>query len=262
METQTLSATRRKDTGKGPAHRLRAQGLVPAILYGPRMETALGVAVKPDDLRVAINTPKKFNTIIQLKLDDGSERYVLFKAYEVDPVERKLLHADFLEVRLDEKVKVNVPVVLTGKPQGVVDGGILSQARYDIELWCLPKDIPVKIEIDVSPLKIGNSIHVKDLKLPPGVEAKFQTNFTIAAVVAPEKEEEVAAPAAAVEGAVVEGAAAVPGAAPGAPGAAPAAGAAPGAPGAAPGAPGVAPAAGKAAAPGKGAEAKGGKEKK
>jgi len=156
MDTQTLSVTRRTDTGKGPARRLRMKGLVPAILYGPKMESALGIAVKPDDLRAAINTPRKFNTIIQMKLDDGSERYVLFKAFETDPVERKLLHADFLEVRLEEKVKVAVPVVLVGKPVGVTDGGILSQARYEIELWCLPKDIPEKLEIDVSALKIGN----------------------------------------------------------------------------------------------------------
>ena len=156
MDTQTLSVTRRTDTGKGPARRLRMKGLVPAILYGPKMESALGIAVKPDDLRAAINTPRKFNTIIQMKLDDGSERFVLFKAFETDPVERKLLHADFLEVRLEEKVKVAVPVVLVGKPVGVTDGGILSQARYEIELWCLPKDIPEKLEIDVSALKIGN----------------------------------------------------------------------------------------------------------
>jgi large subunit ribosomal protein L25 len=258
MDTQTLSVTRRTGTGKGPARRLRMQGLVPAILYGPKMESALGIALKPDDLRTALNTSRKFNTIIQLKLDDGSQRFVLFKAFETDPVERKLLHADFLEVLLDEKIKVKVPVVLIGKPVGVTDGGILSQARFDIELWCLPKDIPEKLEIDVSALKIGHSVHVKDLKLPSGVETKFQSNFAIAAVVAPEKEEEVAAPAVTAEGVAVEGAA-VPGAAPGAPGAAPAAGAAAGA---APGAPGAAPAAaGKGAAPAKGGD-KGGKDKK
>ncbi len=265
MEMRTLAGTLRKETGKGPARRLRHKGLVPAILYGRRMKEATGIAVNPDELREALNTPQKRNTIISLKLEDGSERYVLFKAFEVEPVYRQLLHVDFVEVKLDEKVKVKVAVVLSGKPVGVVDGGILSQARYELEVLCLPNDIPEKIEIDVTDLKIGHSVHVKEVKFPPGVEGKYETNFTIAAVVAPEKEE-VAAPAAVpgVEAAAAPGALpgapgavpAAPGAAPAAPGAAQVAGQKPGAPGAASGAPAAAPAAEKA--PQKG----GGKEKK
>lgn len=257
MQTSVLSATLRNETGKGPARRLRAKELIPAILYGPHVKQAVGLAVNPDQLRKAIATPKKFNTIITLKLDDGSERPVLFKTYDVDPVFRTILHADFLELRLDEKIKVKVPLVLTGKPVGVVDGGILSQARYELEVWCLPKDIPEKVEIDVTALKIGHSLHVKDVKFPPGVEGKYAVNFTVAAVVAPEKEEEVAA--AAVPGAEAEAAAALGEAVPGAPVAAPAPGAAPAAAGAAPasGKPGAASAARAApgAAPAKGATA-------
>ena len=152
---------------------------------------------------------------------------MLLKDHQYDPVQHlKLLHADFLEVRTDEKTRVEIPVILTGRAQGVTDGGILQQNRRFLQVLALPNQIPLKIEVDVTSLKIGQSIHVADLKMPPGAELKYATNFTIAVVSAPEKEEVVAP----VVAAVVEGAAAAPaagGAAPGAPGAAaPAAGAA------------------------------------
>src|SRR5262249_48425608 len=154
---------------------------------------------------------------------------------------REMLHADFIDVRENEQVKVNVPLVLTGRPVGVTEGGILSQSRRELEVYALPAAIPQQIEADVSAMKIAQSLHINDVKLPQGVRVKSHVNFTIAVVSVPEKEEVVAPVAAAP----------VPGApeAPGAPGAAPAAGDAKAA-----GAPGAAPAAGAAKAP----EGKGG----
>jgi large subunit ribosomal protein L25 len=256
-ENNVVTAQRREGKGKGPARRLRAQGLIPAVVYG-RKSTPTHLAVDPAAIMKAIETPHRFNTVLTLRMD-GSDKHVLFKDYEVDPVSRKLLHADFLEVKLDEPVTVEVPVVTTGRAQGQTDGGILSIAAHEIVVEALPAKIPVKIEVDVTELKIGQSIHISELKPPEGVKFKFATDYVVAFVAVPEKEEVVAPVVAAVPGAVpgAEGAAAAPGA-PGAPGAAP------GAPGAAPGAPGAAaaaPAAGAAPVPGA-PPAKGGKGEK
>jgi large subunit ribosomal protein L25 len=236
-----LKATVRTEAGKGPSRRLRAKELIPAVLYGRHTEKPLHLAVDPAALKAALDTPKRLNTILTLKLDDGGEKTVLVKDYQTDIVQHDLLHADFLEVRLDDKVLVKIPLAYVGLPVGVTEGGILQTMRRELEVLAVPTNIPDKIEVDVAGLKIGGSLHVKDVKFPEGVAPKFTVNFAIAAVVAPEKEEVVAAP---TEVAAVPGAPAVPGAAPAAgvaAGAAPAAGAA----GAAPAAGAVPAAAGK-----------------
>lgn len=226
----TVTAERRDAKGKGPARRLRQKGLIPAVVYGRKHEPT-HLAVDPAALMKAIETPHRFNTVLTLKMD-GSEKHVLFKDWSVDPVSRRLLHADFLEVKLDEPVKVDVPVVTTGRAVGQAEGGILSLATHEIVLEALPAKIPVRIEVDVTNLKIGQSIHVSQLTPPEGVKFKYATDYVVAFVAVPEKEEVVAPVAAAVPGAPAEGAAAAaPGAAPAAAGAAPAAaGAAPAAP--------------------------------
>jgi large subunit ribosomal protein L25 len=238
MAENIVTAERREEKGKGPARRLRQKGLIPAVVYGRKQEPT-HLAVDPTVLLKAIETPHRFNTVLTLKLD-GADKHVLFKDYTVDPVTRKLLHADFLEVKLDEPVRVEVPVVTTGRAAGQAEGGILSLATHEIVLEALPNKIPVRIEVDVTNLKIGQSIHVADLTPPEGCKFRYATNYVVAFVAVPEKEE-VVAPVAAAPGAVpAEGAAA------------PAAGAAAPAPAAA-GAPAA------AAAPAtKGAEAKGG----
>ncbi len=214
----TLKARVRDQQGKGPARRLRAEGQVPGVVYR-RAQPPLAISLDPKALRAAVAGEHRFNTLLTLEIEGGTAagtRQVLLKAHQVDPVENlQLLHVDFLEVRSDEKIRVEIPVVLTGKPLGVVEGGILQQIRRFLQVLALPTHIPLKIEVDVSHLKIGQSIHVAELKMPEGAELKYQTNFTIAVVSAPEKEEVVVAPVvAAVEGA----AAAAPGA-PAAPGA-------------------------------------------
>ena len=254
QDTSTLKAQMRDKSGKGPARRLRAQGLVPAVCYGPYDKQPLMVAVDPEALAKAIATPHKFNTVIKLEVD-GQTRTVLFKDYEKDPVDGHVLHVDFLDVRMDQEVVVNVPVVLVGKPVGVTEGGILQQVSRTLPVICKPAQIPEKIEVDVSNLKIAESIHISDIKPPEGVRFKTNVikNATIAVVNIPEKEEVAPAPAAVPGAEAVAGAAAAPGApgaAPGAPGAAPAAGAAAPAAGAAGGA--AAPA--KGGAPDKGAK--------
>jgi large subunit ribosomal protein L25 len=214
VDKSTLEAKSREGAGKGAARKLRSQGMIPAVVYGKHLEKPLQVAVDPKSIRQAINTPHKFNTLITLKMD-GSSRQVLLKDYQMDPVSREILHADFIDVRETEKVKVNVPLVLVGKAVGTADGGLLTQARRELEVWALPQSIPEKIEADVTHLKIAMALHVNDIKLPEGVSVKTNVNYTLAVVSAPEREE-VAAPAAAA--APAAGAAAAPAAAAGKPG--------------------------------------------
>lgn len=199
LQPRPLNAKIRTGAGKGFARRTRASGLVPAVVYGPHLEKPMNIAVDAKETKAAIHTPKKLNTVLGLNVE-GKTITVLLKEFQLDPVSKELLHVDFIDVRENEQVKVKVPLVLTGKPEGVTNGGILSQIRRELEVWALPAAIPEKIEADVTALKIGGSLHINEVKLPSGVTVKTATNFTIAVVTAPEVEK-VAEPVAAAPGA-------------------------------------------------------------
>ncbi|MBS2025033.1 MAG: 50S ribosomal protein L25 [Deltaproteobacteria bacterium] len=188
MQTTTLSAQIRTASGKGPARQLRFKGLIPAVCYG-KSDKPVHLAVDPEKLAEAIATPHKFNTVIKLEIEGGQSRTVLFKDYEKDPLDGRVLHADFLDVRMDQEVVVQVPVILTGRPAGAAEGGILQQVARTLPVLCLPGNIPVKIEVDVSHLNIAESMHVSDIKAPAGVKFKVDGGATIAVVAIPEKEE-------------------------------------------------------------------------
>ncbi|WIG98572.1 50S ribosomal protein L25/general stress protein Ctc [Myxococcus sp. SDU36] len=207
--TSTLEAKPREGSGKGFARRLRAQGLIPAVVYGKHLEKPVHISVDPKAVRQAINTPHKFNTLIQIKVE-GGDRQVLLKDYQMEPVTRAILHADFLHVHPNEQVKVNVPLVLTGRAQGVADGGLLTQARREIEVWSLPAAIPERIEVDVTAMKIAEVLHINDLKLPQGVSVKTSVNYTLAVISAPEAAEAGPAAAAAATAAPAKDAKAAP----------------------------------------------------
>jgi large subunit ribosomal protein L25 len=185
-QSNVLTAEKREGKGKGPARRLRQKGLIPAVAYGKKGEPS-HLSVDPGLLMEAIDTPRKFNTLLTLKVE-GSEKFVLFKDYQVDPVTRRLLHADFLEVSLDVPVKVGVPVSVVGKAIGTAEGGILSVSAHEILVQALPTKIPEKIEVDVTPLKIGASLHISELKAPEGCSFKYSTDYVVAFVAIPEKE--------------------------------------------------------------------------
>lgn len=195
MNQTTLAAQVREKTGKGVAHRLRAAKQIPAVLYGPHAERPLPIAVDPKALREAIHTAHRFNTILTLQLDKGGERTALLRDYQMDPVSRELLHADFYEVALDKPVTVPVPLVLTGRAAGVAEGGVLAQSRRVVDVVCLPREIPVSIEHDVTDMKVNEAVHVSELKAPAGVKIRFVNDFAVAVLTAPEAE--VGAPAAA-----------------------------------------------------------------
>lgn len=222
MAGVTLNAEVRTETGKGPAHRLRASGKIPATIYGKKIK-AMGIAVNPRELYKAVSTDKGLNNIIHLKISGNSEHpeaTVLVKDLQIHPIKRVYLHADFIQVDVADEVTVKVPIHLVGKAEGIVEGGIIQHILREVELTSRVDSIPNFIECDITSLKIGSSFHLFDLQLPPGVKLAGKSNESVAACVAP-MAEEVAAPVAAAEG---DAAAA---AAPGAEGAAaaPAAGA-------------------------------------
>lgn len=207
MERPVLSAEIREGTGKGVARKLRAQGFIPAVFYGARSRT-LPLVVNPKELSGTLQTEAGGNVLIDLEIkrgDQSERKVVMVKELQFDPLQRKMLHADFYEVAMDVLVTVEVPIHLVGKPEGTKIGGILEQIRRTLEIQCLPGDIPKSIDIDVSALKIGDSIHVNDIQVE---KAKIlsDTNFTIATVVPPvaeEKKVEEVTPEA-VEGAEVK----------------------------------------------------------
>jgi len=199
MATAPLNATPRSERGKGGARKLRASGQVPGIIYGHGREPQpLSVNAREFDRlaeRVRITS-----TVIELSLDGRTAR-TLIRELQRDPIRRTVLHIDFQELVAGEKIVVSVPLRFNGTAEGVKEGGILEEVMHKVEVRVDPANIPDHIDVDVTSLTIGHSLHIGDLQLPPGVEVTDDPEQTIAVVSAPRAEEEPA-PAPVVEGAV------------------------------------------------------------
>jgi len=194
----SVTANPRTETGKGAARRLRNSGQIPAVAYGNGLP-ATTLAVAPKDVVTVLKSERGQNTVLQMKVNGGNELLVMIKDYTYHPVTRSLEHVDFVEVKLDQPVDVDVPLITHGKAVGVTLGGVLRQVYRTIPVRCVPDRIPLKIETDVTELKLGDATATKDLKLPEGVEVRLPAEQTLVSVVAPEKDrsEETAAPGAA-----------------------------------------------------------------
>jgi large subunit ribosomal protein L25 len=193
MERPLLSAEFREGVGKERARKLRTKGLIPAIFYSPRSQS-IPLVVDSKEFGKTLQTEAGENVLIDLSIrrgDQSERKVVMIKDIQVHPLKGTTLHTDFYEVTMDEIVTVEVPVHLVGKPEGIKVGGILEQVRRVIQIQCLPGDIPRRIDADVSSLKIGDSIHVQDIRVENG-KILFDTNFTIATVVPPAVEEKKA----------------------------------------------------------------------
>jgi large subunit ribosomal protein L25 len=193
MERPALTAEVREETGKGVARKLRARGLVPGVFYGPRTET-ISVIVNPRELAKSLQTEAGENVLIDLTIrkgDQADQKVVMVKEVQIDPLQRTALHADFYEVAMDEMITIEVPIHLVGRPEGVKMGGILDQVRRVVEIQCLPGDIPRSIDIDVSALKIGDSVRGSDLQVEKA-KILLDPAMTIATVVPPAAEEKKA----------------------------------------------------------------------
>jgi large subunit ribosomal protein L25 len=205
MPDIVVEARPRADFGKNVNRRLRAQGLIPGVLYGAR-KAAVPVAVSPREIGTILRSASGENTLFDLQLD-GSRRKVILKEFQVEPIKGRLLHADFYEVALDQALEVTVHVELAGVPVGVkVEGGILDFVTRELQVECLPTDIPEKIVVDVSELGMGKHVRVSEIKAPERVTILTDPDVVIAHVVAPRAEE--VAPAAEAAAVPAEGAAA------------------------------------------------------
>jgi large subunit ribosomal protein L25 len=201
----------RQQRGKGGAHKVRAAGKVPGVLYGRRQEP-VSVAFDGRLLVKALDKDKRRNTVFSLTLSGegkSEEITAMIRDAQIDPISQALVHVDFLRVDMNEEVHVTVPLALVGKAIGVVNGGQLHQSMHVLSVAAKPAAIPTKIEVDVSGLDIGSALHVSDLKLAAGVRALIDAKESVASVVAP-KAEKAEAETAAAEGAAApaEGAAA------------------------------------------------------
>ncbi len=198
MHEITLSAQKRPETGKDKVKKLRGQGRVPAVVYGHGQE-ARSITLDSKELLPLFKETSGENTIINLRLEDGSTLKTVIREAQTEPIRNRLLHLDLLEIRMDEKIKVKVPVETEGLPEGVKNqGGIMEHILDMVEVSCLPGDIPDKIVVDVSGLKVGQSLHVGDIKVDK-VEVVTDKSHVVATVIAPIVETAPAPEAEAVE---------------------------------------------------------------
>ncbi len=192
MELIELKTNIRTTVGNGPARRLRQTGQVPAVLYGPKTESVL-LSVNKSDLDLVLKKGRSSQIILNLVIQNNGETYTrpaMIKELQVHPVSRRYLHIDFYEIDMDRKITVGVRVVTTGKSVGVERGGILQIIRRELEVECLPFEVPESIVIDITDLDMGDSVHVKDISLDGDVEFLGESNLTVVTILTPKLEEE------------------------------------------------------------------------
>lgn len=194
MEKVILNAEIREELGKSKVKELRKAEVIPGIVYKDGKE-CVNLKVKSRDLLNVLHTAAGENVLITLKVKGDkkkAERACLIKELQRHPVKENILHIDLNEISLTEKIKVKVPVHSHGEPEGVVkDEGVLEHVLWEVEVECLPTDIPEKIEVEVAPMKIGDTIYVKDLTVPPAIKILNDPELTVLSVSPPAKEEVV-----------------------------------------------------------------------
>ena len=202
----TLEAVKRNTFGRNEAGRLRRAGQIPAVLYGGESKEGVSLAVDPKALSKILHSKSGVNTLISLKLDGKGDTRVLVKEYQLEPVSHRLIHADFYKVAMDKALKVTVPIHLEGEAKGVkAQGGVVEFVNREIEIECLPADIPEHITIDVTELMLHQGVRVreiatKDAKWKPVTDG----DLLIVHVVMPKVEEAPAVDAAAAPAAAAE----------------------------------------------------------
>lgn len=203
MASATLTASVRENSGKGVARSLRTSGRVPAVIYGHGRDPQ-PLSIDTRELEKLLSHISAENTVIELTVEGQGARTII-REIQRHPFKRQILHVDFQELVAGEKIIVRVPIILMGVPDGVrMDGGILDQTMRELEVEVDPSDIPNHIEIDVTKLVIGSSLHVSDIQLPPGVEIVGDEDASVAVVSAPRAVIETVAAEEAVTGAEPE----------------------------------------------------------
>jgi len=191
LELIELKANIRNFIGKSQARALRCAEKIPAVLYGPGTEPVL-LSVSVKDLEKALKKSTASQVVLNLTIHNGknNSRTAMIKELQIHPVSRNYQHIDFYEISMDRKIRVKVPVVAKGKSRGVEEGGILQIIRRELEILCLPTEIPETIEIDITDLDIGDSIHVKEIPFEGDIEIQADVNFTVITIVSPKAEVE------------------------------------------------------------------------
>jgi large subunit ribosomal protein L25 len=204
MSEITVEVEERATGGRSAARRLRREGRIPAILYGGGRE-ALPVSVRPGDVEQVLHGERGLNTLFHLRLEGKDlRRLVMVKEYQADPISDRIIHADFVRVDEDQMLQLRLSVRLEGTPDGVKnEGGVLDFVNREVNIRCLPKDIPDALHGDVSSLQIGQTLTVGDVEIPEGVEALDVPETVLVTISAPRKIEE---PVVAVEEEVAEAA--------------------------------------------------------
>jgi large subunit ribosomal protein L25 len=181
MEAPILQASRRNQSGKGVARKIRTQGMIPAVLYGGGENIPL--TLRPQELLKILTSGE--NTIFRLEIDGelGGDRQAIVRDLQRDPLKETLLHADLYRISMDVEITVSVPIVLQGMSREVSDvGGVINQLLHEIEIQCLPSLIPHELTIDVAHLGIGEVLHVRDLPVPQGIQVLAASDEVVASV--------------------------------------------------------------------------------
>lgn len=185
MEKVNLSAEIREKVGKGIARRLRQKGKLPAVLYKGGSSTA--IVVNRKDIVKILSSRAGEHTLINLQIGEGPERIAIIRDYQLDPIKGEILHADFFEISLEEKVRMTVPLLIVGKePVGVKEkGGILQHITREVDIEGLPTLIPERLEVDASSLDLGDSITIGDIEVAEGLRIMSEKDMVIVSVTSP-----------------------------------------------------------------------------
>jgi large subunit ribosomal protein L25 len=182
MERISLEVQVRKEMGKGPSRRLRREGLIPGVLYGPHRQP-LALALKPKDLRQVLASGENILVNLLIKEGEGVQtRIAMVKEYELDPLSNAPRHVDLYEISLEEAIRVEVPLQFIGEPMGVTMGGTLSPLLWSLEVSCLPERVPHEIQVDCTRLNIGELLYARDLAVPEGVKVLTDPSTAVVTV--------------------------------------------------------------------------------
>jgi len=190
MKSFHIASELRSSRGKNASRRLRSLGKIPAILYGQK-EESLSLSLDPRNLQAILHSASGHNTIFSLEVKDRGTTSVMMKDWQFDPIKETLLHADLLRIAMDKVLQIDVPIVAVGLARGVKDqGGILELVLRQLEIQCLPTEIPDHISVDVSDLEIGSNVRVSDLLVDSKLKVLSDSDLVVAHVIAPKEEQE------------------------------------------------------------------------
>ena len=191
MELLELNALVRKTTGNSPARALRREGRFPAVFYGPQTDSLM-LSVNIKEFEQTLKEGKSGQVLVNLVIQNGERitKPAMLKELQTKPLSGDYLHADFYQISMDRKIKVMVPVIVRGKAKGIELGGLLQLIRRQLEISCLPHLVPESIDVDITDLDIGDSLHVNEIQTEDDIEILADMNFTVLTVTAPTKEEE------------------------------------------------------------------------